>query len=122
MEGFLVAAMVLVFLVLAVLIFVGGRAWRPAAADEVSRLTASWPRLAVLVPVTGAAAGLAGRLEALLSQDYPHYQVVFSTRDAQDPATAVILSLISAATGGPGTWSPARPGTAARRITTCWRR
>jgi cellulose synthase/poly-beta-1,6-N-acetylglucosamine synthase-like glycosyltransferase len=94
MEGFLVAAMVLVFLVLVVLIFVGGRAWRPAATDEVSRLTASWPRVAVLVPVTGAAPGLKARLRALLSQDYPHYQVVFSTRDAQDPATAVILSLI----------------------------
>ena len=67
---------------------------RPGAAAVVSRLT-EWPRLAVLVPVTGAAAGLAGRLEALLSQDYPSYQVVFSTRDAADPATAVILSLIT---------------------------
>ena len=79
-----------------------------------------WPRVAVLVPVTGAAAGLAGRLQALLSQDYPAYQVVFTTRDAHDPATAVILSLIRRYPG-PGTWSAARPGAAARRITTCWR-
>ena len=48
----------------------------------------------MLVPVTGAAAGLATRLTRLLSQDYPDYQVVFSTRDAADPATAIIRSLL----------------------------
>ena len=94
MEVFLMTAMALVLLALAFLIFAGGRRLRPGAAAEVSRLT-EWPRLAVLVPVTGAAAGLAGRLEALLSQDYPSYQVVFTTRDALDPATSVILSLIT---------------------------
>ncbi len=93
MEVFILAAMALVLLGLAYLIFEGGRRLRPGTAAEVSRLTA-WPRLAVLVPVTGAAAGLAGRLETLLSQDYPSYQVVFTTRDAEDPATAVILALI----------------------------
>ncbi len=90
MEGFILAAMVLVLLVLAALIFVGGRPLRA----EVGELAGPWPRVAVLVPVTGAAAGLATRLERLLSQDYPDYQVVFSTRDAADPATAVIRSLL----------------------------
>lgn len=94
MEVFIIPAMALVLLGLAYLIFAGGRRLRPGTAAEVSRLTA-WPRLAVLVPVTGAAAGLKARLEALLSQDYPSYQVVFTTRDAEDPATAVILVLIA---------------------------
>jgi ceramide glucosyltransferase len=94
MEVFIIPAMALVLLGLAYLIFAGGRRLRPGTAAEVSRVTA-WPRLALLVPVTGAAAGLKARLEALLSQDYPSYQVVFTTRDAEDPATAVILSLIS---------------------------
>ena len=94
MEVFIMAGMVLVLLVLAILIFAGGRRIRPGTAAEVSRPT-EWPRLAVLAPVTGAAAGLEGRLEALLSQDYPSYQVVFTTRDVADPATAVILSLIT---------------------------
>ncbi len=90
---FLLAAMGLVSLALAVLIFEGGRRLRRGAAAAVSPLTAD-PPVAVRVPVTGAAAGLAGRLTALLSQDYPDYRVVFATRDAADPATAVILSII----------------------------
>ncbi len=93
MEIFILAAMALVLLALAVLISAGGRSLRPGAAAEASQ-SGPWPRVAVLVPVTGAAAGLAGRLTALLSQDYPGYQVVFATREAADPATAVILSLI----------------------------
>jgi ceramide glucosyltransferase len=89
-EGLILAAMVLVLLVLAVLIFVGGRPLRAAAGE----LAGPWPKVSVLVPATGAAAGLAARLERLLSQDYPDYQVVFATRDAADPATAVIRSLL----------------------------
>jgi ceramide glucosyltransferase len=94
LEGFILAAMALMLLALAVLILVGGRTLRPSAGGEASGRIAVWPAAAVLVPVTGAAPGLAGRLEALLRQDYPHYQVVFATREAADPATAVILSLI----------------------------
>ena len=94
MEVFQVAAMALVLLALAVLIFVGGRPLRPGARVEVGQITGPWPKVSVLVPVTGAAAGLATRLTRLLSQDYPDYQVVFATRDAADPATAVIRSLL----------------------------
>lgn len=90
MEGFILAAMVLVLLVLAALIFVGGRPLRAEAGE----LAGPWPRVAVLVPLTGAAAGLESRLKRLLSQDYPDYQVVFTTRDAVDPAMAVIRSLL----------------------------
>lgn len=94
MAGFILAGMALMLLALVVLIFVGQRALEsPTDWETTSRLTV-WPSVAVLVPVTGASPGLAGRLEALLSQNYPHYQVVFATRDAADPATAVILSVI----------------------------
>ena len=120
MTWIILAAMVLIFSYLSVLIFVGGRPLRSAAAAvEIDHPSGPWPRLALLVPVTGAAAGLEGRLQALLRQDYPDYEVVFATRDAQDPATAVIQSLIPRYPG-PGTWWPARPGAAARRISTCW--
>ena len=94
MEGFLVAAMVLMLLALAVLTLVGGRGLRPATAAALGRPAGPWPPVALLVPVTGAAAGLEARLAALLRQDYPDYQVVFATRDAEDPATSVILALI----------------------------
>ena len=63
MEVFQVAAMALVLLALAVLIFVGGRPLRPGARVEVGQITGPWPKVSVLVPVTGAAAGLATRLE-----------------------------------------------------------
>ena len=66
-EGLILAAMVLVLLALAVLIFVGGRPLRAVAGE----LAGPWPQVSVLVPVTGAAAGLAARLEQLLNQDYP---------------------------------------------------
>ncbi|MGD0827867.1 MAG: glycosyltransferase [Desulfobaccales bacterium] len=95
MEVFILAAMALMLSYLSVLIFVGGRPLRSAAAAaEVDRIRGPWPRLALLMPLTGAAAGLEGRLQALLRQDYPDYEVVFATRDAQDPATSVILSLM----------------------------
>lgn len=94
MEFFLVAAMALTLLALAVLIFVGGRGLWPGPIAALARPRGDWPPLALLVPVTGAAPGLAERLTALLCQDYPQYQVIFATRDADDPATAVILSLL----------------------------
>ena len=94
MEIFLVAGMVLALLALAVLIFVGGRPLRPGAGMEAGQITGPWPRVAVLLPVTGSAAGLSARLEPLLCQDYPDYQVVFATRDAADPAAAVICDLL----------------------------
>jgi hypothetical protein len=91
MEGFILGAMGLTLLWLTILIFVGGRPLRGAAGE----LDGPWPQVAVLVPVTGATPGLSGRFFRLLSQDYPSYQVVFITRDAGDPATAVIGSLLS---------------------------
>jgi ceramide glucosyltransferase len=90
MEGFILVAMGMVLLALTLLIFAGGRPLRAAVAD----LAGPWPRVAVLVPVTGAAPGLEERLRRLLQQDYPDYQVVFTTRDAADPATAVIGALL----------------------------
>jgi cellulose synthase/poly-beta-1,6-N-acetylglucosamine synthase-like glycosyltransferase len=93
MEGLLLTAMALVLLALAGLILVGRRALRPAAGGEGTGGITVWPSVAVLVPVTGAAPGLAARLEAVLRQDYPQYQVVFATRDVADPAVAVIRSL-----------------------------
>jgi len=50
--------------------------------------------LALIVPVAGTPPALGERLQALLHQDYPDYQVIFATRDRDDPATAVIAALI----------------------------
>ena len=95
MEGFILGAMGLVLLLLAVLVLVGGRALKDIGQGEGAPEPAGWPRLALVVPVTGAAPGLAERLASLLTQDYPDYQVVFATRDREDPATGVILKVMA---------------------------
>lgn len=95
MEGLILGAMVLVLLSLTGLILVGGRALKEGQAGSQENLPPRWPPLALLVPVTGASPGLAARLQSLLAQDYPDYQVIFVTRDSEDPAYPVIRALIS---------------------------
>ena len=54
---------------------------------------ADWPAITVLKPVHGTEPALAANLRSLFAQDYPGpVQVVFGTRNAQDPALAVIES------------------------------
>jgi len=86
--------MVLVLLAFAGLVRVGSRALAARPRDGDSDPPWGWPRLTLIVPVAGSPPGLAERLEALLQQDYPNYQVIFATRDRQDPATRLIASLI----------------------------
>jgi ceramide glucosyltransferase len=92
--GFLLAGMALVLLAFAGLVRAGSRSLAPGAQGRDKDPPGGWPRLALIVPVAGAPPGLAKRLEALLHQDYPDYQVVFATRDREDPATGVITALM----------------------------
>ena len=93
-EIFLLAGMALVLLAFAGLVRAGSRVLGPTARNQELDPPQRWPSLALIVPVAGAPAGLAQRLDALLHQDYPDYQVIFTTRDQKDPATRVISSLI----------------------------
>ncbi|MDP3181879.1 MAG: glycosyltransferase [Desulfobaccales bacterium] len=95
MEGFILGAMGLVVLVVAGLVLVGGRSVKNVSSGDMAREPERWPPVALIVPVTGAAPGLGERLGSLLTQDYPDYQVIFATRDREDPATGVIMPLIS---------------------------
>jgi ceramide glucosyltransferase len=90
----LLAGMVLVLLAFTGLVRAGSRVLGPEARGREEDPPPRWPSLALIVPVAGAPQGLAPRLEALLHQDYPDYQVIFATRDTEDPATRVISSLI----------------------------
>jgi cellulose synthase/poly-beta-1,6-N-acetylglucosamine synthase-like glycosyltransferase len=92
METVIFSAMVGVLLLLSVLVLGGRRALPRKEAGSDAPFSGPWPRLALIVPVTGAAPDLAGNLRSLLTQDYPDYQVVFVTRQPADPATGVILS------------------------------
>jgi cellulose synthase/poly-beta-1,6-N-acetylglucosamine synthase-like glycosyltransferase len=93
-------ALLLIGMALVLLAFAGlvqaGRLALAAGAHhgEPEPPPGGWPRLALIVPVAGAPPGLAERLKALLRQDYPNYQVIFATRDTQDPATGIIAALI----------------------------
>jgi ceramide glucosyltransferase len=86
--------MALVLLAFAGLVRAGSRVLGPGAGMDETDPPRSWPQLALIVPVAGSPPGLAERLEALLQQDYPDYQVIFATRDREDPATGIIASLI----------------------------
>lgn len=58
-------------------------------------LQSSFPRAAILVPLTGNSLGMRACLESLLNQDYPDYETVFITRDLEDPATSLIQDLLA---------------------------
>jgi ceramide glucosyltransferase len=90
----LLTGMALVLLAFAGLVRAGSRVLGAGARSGAEDPPHSWPRLALIVPVAGSPPGLAERLEALLQQDYPDYEVIFATRDREDPATGVIASLI----------------------------
>lgn len=47
------------------------------------------PPVSVLKPLCGAEEGLTDNLEALYSQEYPDFEVVFGAEDADDPAMAI---------------------------------
>ncbi len=52
---------------------------------------ATWPAITVLKPVHGTEPALAANLESLFAQNYPgDVQVIFGTRNAADPALAII--------------------------------
>lgn len=86
--------MALVLLALTGLVRAGSRLFDHGGQSREAGPLSGWPRLALIVPVAGSPPGLAERLEALLHQDYPDYQVIFATRDRDDPATGIIASLI----------------------------
>ena len=94
LSGLLLAGMALVLLAFASLVRAGSRVLAPEAREQKQDPPGRWPRHALIVPVAGTPPGLAPRLNALLHQDYPDYQVIFATRDLEDPATRVIAALI----------------------------
>jgi cellulose synthase/poly-beta-1,6-N-acetylglucosamine synthase-like glycosyltransferase len=94
MEWIVQSAAVLMLLLFAVLLLAGGRGLARGESGLSPDNPASWPGVALLVPVDGAAPDLADNLRSLLSQDYPDYQVIFITKEMADPATPVIAALI----------------------------
>ena len=51
------------------------------------------PKVGVIIPVAGLRSGMEAALRSLLEQDYPCYEVVFVTAEADDPAVPCIRAL-----------------------------
>ena len=67
-------------------------------AGELGAHTGPWPaypKVALLVPLTGNSRDMLPALESLLRQDYPNYEPLFITRDLEDPATALVREVLS---------------------------
>jgi ceramide glucosyltransferase len=54
-----------------------------------------FPRVTVIVPISGAGANLEKHLRSLLLQDYPAYAVIFVTQDEHDSAVPIIEQVIA---------------------------
>jgi len=54
------------------------------------------PAISVIVPICGDEVGLGERLEALLSQDYPRYEVLLASLDPDDPGLGTARRVVAA--------------------------
>jgi ceramide glucosyltransferase len=55
----------------------------------------AYPRVALIVPLTGNSPEMETALESLLSQSYPTYETVLVTRDPEDPAIPLVRALLA---------------------------
>jgi len=55
----------------------------------------TYPKVAVIVPLTGNSPEMPAALESLLNQAYPNYETLLVTRDPEDPATPLVRELLS---------------------------
>jgi len=55
----------------------------------------AYPRVGLIVPMTGNSPEMEIALESLLTQSYPNYETVLVTRDPEDPATPLVRRLLS---------------------------
>jgi cellulose synthase/poly-beta-1,6-N-acetylglucosamine synthase-like glycosyltransferase len=93
MEWLLPVVAVLVLLACVAVLAVDHRVRK--RAREVPRSSpGAWPRVSVIVPVTGTTQGMASCLMSVLLQDYPSHEVVFVTRGHDEEAVTLIRGLI----------------------------
>jgi hypothetical protein len=55
----------------------------------------AYPRVALIVPLTGNSPEMETALNSLLNQAYPNYETVLVTRDLEDPATPLVRDLLA---------------------------
>jgi ceramide glucosyltransferase len=67
----------------------------PGASAPASRAWPAYPRVALIVPLTGNSPDMEPALKSLLNQSYPNYETVLVTRDLQDPVTDLVRALLA---------------------------
>jgi ceramide glucosyltransferase len=55
----------------------------------------TYPRVALIVPLTGDSPEMPAALTSLFTQSYPNYEVILVTRDLEDPATDLARHLLA---------------------------
>jgi cellulose synthase/poly-beta-1,6-N-acetylglucosamine synthase-like glycosyltransferase len=69
----------------------------------------SWPRVVLVIPCKGVEPGLEEHLRRHFHHDYPDYEIIFSVARADDPAGALLHTIIATETGRTGTIVSAPP-------------
>ena len=88
---FVLALFALQLAVLTALFLLGYRYVRGGNGPEARPKT--FPRVALIMPLTGNAPGMREAVGSLLDQDYPDYAVYCVTESADDPAVALVAEL-----------------------------
>ena len=73
-------------------VFRGGT---PGAQPRRPGAWPAYPRVALIVPLTGNSPEMETALKSLLNQSYPNYETVLVTRDLEDPATPLVRALLA---------------------------
>jgi len=102
MTAFLLASMALELLLLLVLLGHSRRHVRrsfpgadPGGASPAAGVWPTYPRAALIVPLTGNSPEMEAALKSLLTQSYPNYETILVTSDLKDPANSLVRRLLS---------------------------
>ncbi len=74
----------------------GTAALASVSRREASRSQTPLPPVTVLKPLCGADASLAANVETFFEQDHPAYEIIFGVERADDPAIAIVETIIAA--------------------------
>lgn len=76
--------------------YLGGLEFRRFFERQISaKLPNFTPFATVIAPCRGVDPGLAANLRAVVSQDYPEYEIIFVLDDIKDPAVGVISDILN---------------------------
>lgn len=93
----ILAPIIVILLVLSCIVIVGGIRLRVATCNEgkLEGADKDFPDVAVVVPVSNASDVIESGLRSILNQDFPGYEIIFSTLDDDESAINMIRKLMT---------------------------